>query len=65
MWWNFVARSHEEIVAAREAWLASASFGGGDARFGEVTGYDGPALPAPEMPTVRLKPRDRHGRPLP
>jgi hypothetical protein len=22
MWWNFVGRSHDEIVAAREAWRA-------------------------------------------
>jgi redox-sensitive bicupin YhaK (pirin superfamily) len=65
MWWNFVARSHEEIVAAREAWMAGPAFAGEDGRFGAVSGYDGPALRAPEMPTVRLKPRDRHGRPLP
>jgi hypothetical protein len=68
MWWNFVGRSHEEIVAAREAWMAGASIAGGPAdadRFGVVTGYHGPALPAPDMPTTRLKPRDRHGRPMP
>ncbi len=68
MWWNFVARSHEEIVAAREAWMTGAAIAGtppdGD-RFGAVNGYEGPALPAPEMPTTRLKARDRHGRPLP
>ena len=57
MWWNFVARSHEEIVAAREDWA-----GDTDPRFGEVRGYDGDRLPAPEMPTVRLKPRGREGR---
>lgn len=55
MWWNFVARSHEEIVAAREDWAAGA------ARFGEVRGYAGDRLPAPAMPTTRLKSRDRHG----
>jgi len=27
-------------------------------RFGEVAGYDGRALPAPELPLGRLKPRD-------
>ena len=32
MWWNFVGRSHEEIVEAREAWEAAS------ARFGEVVG---------------------------
>ncbi|GII04603.1 pirin family protein [Planobispora takensis] len=55
MWWNFVGRSHEEIVRAREDWM------GGD-RFGTVSGCDAAPLPAPELPTVRLKARDRHGR---
>jgi hypothetical protein len=36
-----------------------------DDRFGPVAGYDGAPLPAPDMPTTRLKPRDRHGRPMP
>jgi redox-sensitive bicupin YhaK (pirin superfamily) len=54
MWWNFVARSHEEIAEARADWMA-------DRRFGTVTGYAGDPLPAPDMPTVRLKARDRHG----
>jgi hypothetical protein len=31
-------------------------------RFGTVTGCAARPLPAPEMPTVRLKARDRHGR---
>ena len=56
MWWNFVARSHEEIVEARADWAAGR-------RFGEVHGYAGERLPAPEMPIVRLKPRGREGRP--
>lgn len=55
MWWNFVARSHDEIVKAREEWMA-----GG--RFGEVVGYAGDRLLAPEMPSVRLKARGRDGR---
>ena len=53
MWWNFVERDHEEIVAARDAWM-------GGSRFGAVRGYDGAPLPAPPMPTVRLRPRGRH-----
>ncbi|MFD0748272.1 pirin family protein [Phytohabitans flavus] len=57
MWWNFVARSHEEIVAAREEWASASS------RFGEVRGYAGERLPAPPMPTTRLKARDRYGKP--
>lgn len=54
MWWNFVGRDHEDIVAAREQWMAA------DPRFGAVPGHPGPALPAPPMPTTRLKPRGRH-----
>jgi redox-sensitive bicupin YhaK (pirin superfamily) len=63
MWWNFVGRSHEDMVAARTEWMAEVDAGVGD-RFGTVRGYDGPPLPAPEMPSVRLKPRSREGRPL-
>ncbi|MCP2257672.1 hypothetical protein LX15_001357 [Streptoalloteichus tenebrarius] len=55
MWWNFVGRSHEEIVRAREDWMAGR-------RFGVVGGCAADPLPAPEMPIVRLKARDRHGR---
>jgi quercetin 2,3-dioxygenase len=57
MWWNFVARSHDEIVAAREDWTEHR-------RFGEVHGYAGDRLPAPEMPIIRLKARGREGRPM-
>ncbi|MFP3986539.1 pirin family protein [Streptomyces sp. E11-3] len=52
MWWNFVARSHEEVEEARRDWMEGT-------RFGEVTGYDGGPLPAPELPPVALKPRGR------
>jgi redox-sensitive bicupin YhaK (pirin superfamily) len=61
MWWNFVGRTHEEIVEAREDWQAGRRLGAGD-RFGTVAGYAGDPLPAPEMPTTRLKSRDCHGR---
>ena len=57
MWWNFVARSHDEVVEAREEWTAAVA--GSDTRFGQVSGYDGPALPAPALPTSRLRPRRR------
>ncbi|GHJ42155.1 hypothetical protein Sm713_77640 [Streptomyces sp. TS71-3] len=52
MWWNFIGRSHEEIAQAREDWMTGP-------RFGEVHGYDGDRLPAPELPPVALKPRGR------
>jgi redox-sensitive bicupin YhaK (pirin superfamily) len=55
MWWNFVGRTHDDIVAARADWVAGR-------RFGVVTGYDGDPLPAPPMPVARLKARDREGR---
>ncbi|MEH1057505.1 pirin family protein [Micromonospora sp. CPCC 206171] len=54
MWWNFVGRSHEEVAAAREDWMAGR-------RFGVVADDAAPPLPAPEMPTTRLKARDRRG----
>jgi redox-sensitive bicupin YhaK (pirin superfamily) len=52
MWWNFVGRSHDEIVQARADWMAGR-------RFGPVLGYRGDPLPAPAMPTTQLKPRGR------
>jgi quercetin 2,3-dioxygenase len=52
MWWNFIGRGHEEVAAARADWMAGR-------RFGEVTGFDGPALPAPELPNTTLLPRGR------
>jgi redox-sensitive bicupin YhaK (pirin superfamily) len=58
MWWNFIGRSHEEIVEFRRQWQADViGRDNPDGRFGTVVGYDGAALPAPELPTVRLKPR--------
>lgn len=58
MWWNFIGRSHDEVVASRERWMAEVIGGGStEGQFGEVVGYDGPALPAPQIPLGRLKPR--------
>ena len=42
MWWNFVARTPEEIAEARADWEAGR-------RFGEVRGEHGPRLPAPDL----------------
>ncbi len=53
MWWNFVGRSHEEIVEAREAWE------GGAARFGHVVAHGDERIPAPPLPAVRLTARRR------
>ena len=55
MWWNFVGRSHDEIVAFRDAWERESD------QFGRVEGYEGSPqrLPAPPLPHVRIKPRSR------
>ncbi|MER5948503.1 pirin family protein [Streptomyces sp. NPDC001904] len=52
MWWNFIGRSQDDITQAREDWMSGS-------RFGEVKGYDGGRLDAPELPPVPLKPRGR------
>jgi redox-sensitive bicupin YhaK (pirin superfamily) len=58
MWWNFIGRDHDEIEAFRRQWQDEVITGADTAgRFGTVEGYPGDALPAPELPTVRLKPR--------
>jgi redox-sensitive bicupin YhaK (pirin superfamily) len=53
MWWNFVGRSHDDIVRYRQLWAD------GDDRFGTVDGYRGAVgrLPAPPLPSTRLRPR--------
>jgi hypothetical protein len=53
MWWNFVGRTHDEIAGYRQLWEDA------DERFGAVHGYRGPVnrLPAPPLPTARLRPR--------
>jgi redox-sensitive bicupin YhaK (pirin superfamily) len=52
MWWNFVGRTGDDIAQARADWMSGS-------RFGEVKGYDGAPLPAPELPPVPLKARGR------
>lgn len=56
MWWNFIGRSHEDIVRAREEWQA------GSGRFGEVEGHPGPRLPAPALPNAVIAPRSNPPR---
>lgn len=45
MWWNFVARTREEIAEARADWEAHR-------RFGDVPAYNGPRLDAPSLVTL-------------
>ena len=56
MWWNFIGRSHADIVAAREQWNAHDA-APQDGRFGHFADNIGGWLPAPELPNVTLTPR--------
>jgi len=47
MWWNFVARTPEEIAAAVAGWR--------EGRFGEVGGYPGEPLEPPPLDVRRLR----------
>ncbi|MDT0304296.1 pirin family protein [Streptomonospora wellingtoniae] len=68
MWWNFVGRTHEEIVAFREQWQSeraddgAASDGSGrpgrPGRFGPFPEQWETTLAAPELPNARLRPRE-------
>ena len=67
MWWNIVARTHEEVVAWREDWQAQITRDGAvvadsqdvtDGRYGVVVGDHLPPIPAPGLPNARL--RGRH-----
>ncbi len=69
MWWNFVGRSHEEIVAYRQAYQSEMGFESpadddvahqhapGAPQFGEFPAGQPSPLPAPALPSTRLKPR--------
>lgn len=51
MWWNFIGRSHEDIVKAREDWEASSE------RFGVIEDFPGGRLSAPALPNAVITPR--------
>lgn len=51
MWWNFIARSHDEIVKMREDWETHQT------RFGSFQDSLGGRIPAPPMPTLKLTAR--------
>lgn len=61
MWWNFVGRTHEEIVAFRAAWQSEISAAGLpdgiEPQFGLPANQSDAPLPAPGLPTVTLRPR--------
>ncbi|MBP6087586.1 MAG: pirin family protein [Rhodoluna sp.] len=51
MWWNFIERSHDEIVEARQLWNAH------DSGIPEFFDHIGSRTPAPELPNVTLRAR--------
>lgn len=64
MWWNFIGRTHEEIVEFRARYQAELGFepflpehAGLPKLFGEFPPGTRPPLPAPDLPNVRLRTR--------
>ena len=62
MWWNFVGRTHDEVVAFREEWQAQVDgvSDGQDVRpgrYGVVLGDHLAPIPAPPLPNARLRER--------
>ncbi|RII20491.1 Quercetin 2,3-dioxygenase [Streptomyces sp. YIM 130001] len=64
MWWNFIGRSHDEIVEFRRRYQAELGFEPADpvdtgkpALFGEFPPGQLPPLPAPVLPNSRMRPR--------
>ena len=63
MWWNFVGRSHEEVVAFRERYQAELGFEEppdpltGEEWFGPFPDGTPDPLPAPALPRSRMRPR--------
>lgn len=55
MWWNFIGRTHEEIVQMRIEWNGKSD------RFPYFEDQIHGRIPAPELPNVRLTPRVNPG----
>lgn len=58
MWWNFLGRSHDEIVDYRTQWQAERVAHTDASRFGRFPTEWQHTLPAPALPNLRLRPRD-------
>ena len=52
MWWNFIGRTHEDIVKARADWNAALA-----SRFPNFDDEIGGRIPAPDLPNVQLNAR--------
>lgn len=65
MWWNFIGRSHDEIVAFREKWQQQREHGqpNADGGFGVFPEQWAHTLSAPALPNARLTPRGNRSRP--
>jgi len=58
MWWNFIGRTHEEVVRFRAQWQDQAFETPGEAGpYGRFPAEWADVLPAPAMPNGQLKPR--------
>ncbi|MEP7334104.1 MAG: pirin family protein [Terracoccus sp.] len=59
MWWNFIGRDHDEVVAFREQWQRERETQplAGPGRFGTFPAEWADTLPAPELPNLRLRAR--------
>ena len=57
MWWNFIGRSHDEIVDFASQWQAELDGRAHEAVFGLPIDDPNPALPAPPLPQARLRSR--------
>ena len=51
MWWNFIGRTHEEIVEARQRWNSNHQ------SIPDFADEIKQRIPAPELPNLRLNPR--------
>ncbi|MCS7480897.1 pirin family protein [Umezawaea endophytica] len=56
MWWNFIGRTHDEVERFRAEWQAQIPEREGP--YGTFPTEWSSALPAPELPNARLRPRD-------
>ena len=56
MWWNFIARTHDEIVEYRNAYQHEIETGE-VGRFGPFPAGQPAAIPAPKLPNAHLRPR--------
>ncbi|EWT00383.1 pirin [Intrasporangium oryzae NRRL B-24470] len=58
MWWNFIGRSHDEVVRFREEWQRErADAAQRPGRYGTFPDAWDHTLPAPELPNLRLRSR--------